>query len=348
MLRARHRTADQPGGETSFPGRIWLCGRAICFRTAHLQALGDVGPGGHNSPSFSDNDFVDKSLRRRYRSSKWLKRPRQGGRSNAIEAGLVVPHGSREMRTASAACALRVDIAIRGKASSRPRCLLVHGKRDQWQSVVWTRIPNSAPPALRDQILCDWWWMRVSLPRWPRARPSRGPTRTRLPPPIESTVCFRGRRPRDDLPRPAAIAGRIAFARGSRSRRQTHRRQDADKCEIGPEWMVCKPRPVKAARVVRRAQHCQRGNTTPTPEFPARRCSGEDMRGRVPVPKSLGQCSVTRRPKPAVRVPGSKQFRNSEVIRRAVRSLANVQARPRCKRRTPCCTSSQTTRSRQG
>jgi hypothetical protein len=40
-----------------------LSATRICFPDGHIfKIIGDAGPGGKNSPGFSDNDFVDKSL----------------------------------------------------------------------------------------------------------------------------------------------------------------------------------------------------------------------------------------------------------------------------------------------
>jgi len=54
----------KPGGENIVPWQGYSFAAArICFPDGHIyKLLGDVGVGGHNSPSFSDNDFVDKSL----------------------------------------------------------------------------------------------------------------------------------------------------------------------------------------------------------------------------------------------------------------------------------------------
>ena len=35
----------------------------ICYPDGHVfKIIGDAGPGGANSPTFADNDFVDRSL----------------------------------------------------------------------------------------------------------------------------------------------------------------------------------------------------------------------------------------------------------------------------------------------
>jgi hypothetical protein len=40
-----------------------LSATRICFQDGHIYKLiGDAGPGGANSPGFSDNEFVEKTL----------------------------------------------------------------------------------------------------------------------------------------------------------------------------------------------------------------------------------------------------------------------------------------------
>jgi hypothetical protein len=51
-------------GENIVPwqGNIFSAGR-ICYPDGHIyKVIGDVGPGGANTPSWSDNGFVDPSL----------------------------------------------------------------------------------------------------------------------------------------------------------------------------------------------------------------------------------------------------------------------------------------------